>query len=125
MPDFLPWIVRGVRLVSRASALLGGGPPRDPPPGQSRGRPHPTPAEASPVPVRGWPHYLAGLTIGGPVADHGSHAGVKAAVTPAGGATGRDLLETAHYAAFTTVASRIDRSRLRLGDGLELEREEV
>src|SRR5439155_25264 len=61
---------------------------------------HPAAAGECPFPISGGPQYLAGLTIGGPVADHGSHAGVKAAVRAAGEGTGRDLLEIAHFTAF-------------------------
>src|SRR5438309_1164870 len=73
MTDWLQWVVRGARVLSRAGALLGGArEPAPPAPGKSRGRRHSRPREDSPVPVRGWPHYLAGLTIGGPVSDFGS-----------------------------------------------------
>ncbi len=118
MSEPLSTLLLAVRAAAWASGLLSG---RGRAPPATRRLPHSRPRDESPVPISGWPYYLAGITIGGPVSDHGSHAGIKAAVRPAGAATGLDLLETAHYAAFGTVASRIDRSRLRC-DGLPLVR---
>jgi hypothetical protein len=85
---------------------------------------HSRPREECPLPIEGAPYYLAGITIGSPVSDFGSHAGVKAAVEPFGVATGRDLLEVAHYAGFQASSQRIDRSRVVL-EGLPLGRTEL
>jgi len=112
-------ILGAVDLLARgANALAGAAAAPEPLPGRS------CPRAECPLPISGYPFYLAGLTIGTPIADHGSHGGLKAATRASGGATGRDLLEVAHYAAFRLVSSRIDRSRLRLL-GTEIGRRDI
>jgi hypothetical protein len=115
MADFVRFLLPALRAAAWASDIVA-----PPPPVPVRHR-HSRPIEECPIAASGWPYYMAGITVGGPISDFGSHAGLKAAVTPAGRASGRDLLEAAHYAAFTTVASRIDRSRLRF-EGARLAR---
>src|SRR4051812_4202579 len=116
MPERFSLLLAAVRAAATLGDLVGGvvgGPAAAPAPLR-----HSDPRGECPFPVSGHPYYLAGITIGGPVSDLGSHAGVKAAVRAAGAGTGRDLGEMAHYSAFTGVASRIDRSRFRLGGSL-------
>jgi hypothetical protein len=74
------------------------------------GVPHRRPGDASPVPVSGWPLYLENLTIGSPVADHGSHAGIKAAVEDDAGIPGHALANAAWYDARTESARQWDQS---------------
>ena len=113
-------LIAAVRAASRVERLFRG-------PRAAAGRAVPPPSrprEECPVPISGFPWYLAGITVGGPVSDYGSHVGWKASTRPAGAGTGRDLLETAHYSCFTTMSSRIDRSRMRL-EGHALARQSI
>lgn len=112
MVDWARYLIPTLRRAARAVNALVPGPAR----AHAR-RSHSRPREECPLAIEGHPYYLAGLTIGSPVADFGSHAGVKAA-------TGRGLLEIAHYAGFGAIASRIDSSALAL-EGLPLARTEL
>src|SRR5262245_22916022 len=118
MPGRFDLLIAAVRAAATVGNLVGGVVARAPAPGPLR---HSVPRAEWPFPISGHPYSVAGVTIGGPVSDLGSHAGLKAAVRPAGAGTGRDVCEMAHFSAFANCGSRIDRSRLRFA-GVRLER---
>ena len=81
---------------------------------------HPRPGDDALVPLSGWPFYVENLTVGTPISDFGSHAGIKATAdddyppdnalyVPAGA-----LLNSAHYAAYTDKSGQIDQFFVRL-----------
>lgn len=78
---------------------------------------HVHPERDAEVPVSGWPTWIENLTIGSPVADHGSHAGLKASVTTDAPMHAQSFLGAAHYSGFQAVASQVDQSLLYLVEG--------
>lgn len=90
---------------------------------------HPNPLADSQVPITGWPYYVENLTKGSPVADFGSHYGLKASVTDDGCEDeeyclpASAFLNTAHYAAYSDLATQLDQSYFALmhsPDGIDL-----
>ncbi|MCO5167441.1 MAG: hypothetical protein M9894_13930 [Planctomycetes bacterium] len=77
-------------------------------PARGQALPHVHPERDAEVPVSGWPTWVEDLTIGSPVSDFGSHAGVKATVTRDGQVPAKALLNQAHYGAFGSVAAQTD-----------------
>jgi hypothetical protein len=73
---------------------------------------HGHPERDAEVPISGGPTYAEDLTIGSPVADHGSHAGIKASVTTDAPMHARSFLGAAHYSGFQAVAGQVDQSLL-------------
>ncbi|MEZ6185399.1 MAG: trehalase family glycosidase [Planctomycetota bacterium] len=78
---------------------------------------HVDPTREAQVPISGWPTYVENLTVGSPVADFGSHAGVKASVTFDAPVPAHAFLNTAHYSGFQAVASQVDQSFLFFAEG--------
>lgn len=78
---------------------------------------HVHPEHDAEVPVSGWPTWIENLTVGTPVADHGSHAGVKAALQTDAPMHARSLLGAAHYSGFQAVAGQVDQSLLYFVEG--------
>lgn len=83
----------------------------------AQGLRHLHPERDAQVPVSGWPTWVENLTVGTPVADHGSHAGLKASVTDDAPVPAGCLLNAAHYSGFQTVASQVDQSFLFFVEG--------
>ncbi|MBI5367738.1 MAG: hypothetical protein HZA54_11930 [Planctomycetes bacterium] len=81
-------------------------PTTGPIPYTNSGVPHVHPDHDSPVPVSGHPYYLENLEIGTPLADYGSHSGIKAAVQDDGPAHHNAFLNHAQYAAFHAAAGQ-------------------
>ncbi len=77
---------------------------------------HAHPERDAEVPVDGWPTWAEDLTVGSPISDHGSHAGIKAAVTRDGAVPARAFLDQAHYGAFGAVAAQTDQVVVWLDD---------
>ena len=98
--------ILGVLLLSSASLAWGQ------PAGS--GLPHADPERDAQVPVAGWPTWIEDLTIGSPVSDFGSHAGVKATVTGDDPIPARAALNMAHYSGFQVVGAQVDQSLLYL-----------
>lgn len=75
---------------------------------------HSRPLLDSPVPISGWPFYIENITVGSPISDYGSHAGIKASVEddyisdPEMFIPSDALLFSAHYAAYTNKSGQID-----------------
>ena len=85
--------------------------------GQDPALRHVHPERDAEVPVSGWPTWIENLTIGSPVADHGSHAGVKAALQTDAPMHARSFLGAAHYSGFQAVAGQVDQSFLFVVEG--------
>lgn len=73
---------------------------------------HPDPARDSQVPLSGAPFYVADLEVGAPLADFGSHLGIKAAVIDRGPLDHNLFLSTVHYSALTYLPQALDESYL-------------
>lgn len=81
-------------------------PTAGPIPYSNSGVAHVRPDHDSPVPISGYPYYVEDLEIGTPLADYGSHAGLKASVQDDGPAHHNAFLNHAHYAAFSAAAGQ-------------------
>lgn len=79
--------------------------------------PHVHPERDAEVPVSGWPTWIENLTVGSPVADHGSHAGVKASLTTDAPMHARSFLGAAHYSGFQAVAGQVDQTLVYVVEG--------
>jgi len=83
---------------------------------------HLSPSKDTLVPLTGYPLYVENLTVGSPISDHGSHYGIKATVDDDGDIASplfvsHDFfLNTAHYAAFTSMARQVDQSHFLVRD---------
>lgn len=98
-----------LRITSRASLalllIIGGARAQG-------GLPHAHPERDAEVPVSGGPTWIENLTVGSPVSDFGSHAGLKASVTTDAPMHARSFLGAAHYGGFQAVAAQVDQSLL-------------
>jgi hypothetical protein len=77
---------------------------------------HAHPERDAEVPVDGAPTWVEDLTVGTPVSDFGSHAGIKASVRTDGVVPARAFLNQAHYGAFGAVAAQTDQVLVWLED---------
>ena len=71
---------------------------------------HVHPERDAEVPISGWPTWVEDLTVGSPIADHGSHAGIKASVQRDDPIAAESFLNAAHYSGFQVVGAQVDQS---------------
>lgn len=86
---------------------------------RGQGLRHVQPERDAEVPTSGYPTWIENLTVGSPVSDFGSHAGVKASLTTDAPMHAKSLLGAAHYSGFQTNAAQVDQTLVYVVEGTQ------